>query len=173
MFKNEKVNEIFISICLFIIGLCIFIWADKVTSTFSFIVGFVLIGYSILNAITYFKNKETNPVSILSTVILFAMGLILILRPSIVSEIISFVVGIYILLSSLSNLNMTLNNKQNKKNYLNLILSIIGIFLGVLCILGKILVPDLILRYLGLLLMIYSVIDMLGIKSIRLINNKE
>lgn len=173
MFKNEKVNEIFISICLFIIGLCIFIWSDKVTSTFSFIVGFVLIGYSILNAITYFKNKETNPVSILSTVILFVMGLILILRPSIVSEIISFVVGIYILLSSLSNLNMTLNNKQNKKYHLNLTLSIIGIFLGVLCILGKILVPDLILRYLGLMLMIYSVIDMLGIKSIRLINNKE
>ena len=172
MFKNIRTNEIIVSIFLFIIGLCLFIWADKVTSTFSFIMGGILIGYSIVNGIVYFKNKETNTILILSTVLMFVMGLILILRPNIISEIISFVVGIYILLSSISNLNITLNNKQNKKYHLNLILSILGIILGVLCILGKILVPDLILRYLGLMLMIYSVIDILGIKSIKLIKNK-
>lgn len=173
MFKSIKINEIIISIFIFIIGLCIFIWADKVTNTFSLIIGAVLIAYSLLSGITYFKNKETNTMSILATVVLFVMGLILIIRPSIISEIISFIVGIYILLSSLSNLNITLNNKQSKKYHLNLVLSIVGIFLGILCILGKILIPDLILRYLGLMLMIYSIIDIIGIKSIKLIKNKE
>lgn len=171
MFKNVRLNEILVSICLFIIGLCIFLWADKVTNTFSFVIGGVLLGYSIINGITYFKNKETNTILILSTVLLLVMGLVLILRPSIISEIISFVVGIYILLSSISNLNIVLNNKHSKKYHLNLILSIIGIILGVLCILGKILVPNLMLRYLGLMLMIYSIIDILGIKSIKLIKN--
>ncbi len=169
MFKSIKINEILVSICLFILGLCIFIWADKVTNTISLFFGVILIIYSLFNGIIYFKNKENNVINILSTVILLVIGIILISRPSIISEIISFVVGIYILLSSLSKLNITLNNKQNNKYHLNLILSIVGILLGILCILGKILVPNLILRYLGLMLMIYSIIDIVGIKSIKFI----
>lgn len=169
MFKNIKSNDMIVSILLFIIGLSIFIWADKVTNTVSLILGGVLIGYCVLSGIAFFKNKETNAISILVTVVILVMGLILVIRPSIIGEIISFVVGIYILLSSLSNLNMTLNNKQSEKYNWNLALSIIGIVLGVLCILGKILIPNLILRYLGLMLMIYSVIDIMGIKSIKLI----
>lgn len=169
MYKNIKTNEIIVSIFLFIIGFCLFMWANVVTNTFSMIIGGILIGYSVVNGILYFKNKEKNTTSILAIITLFIISLILIIRPSIIGEIISFVIGIYILLSSLSNLNITLNNKQNKKYHLNLALSIIGIIIGVLCILGKILLPDLILRYLGLMLMIYSIIDIMGIKSIKII----
>ncbi len=169
MYKNKKINEIIVSIFIFLIGICLFIWADKVTNTFSIIIGGFLIAYSIINGMIYIKDKEKNNMTLLITVVLFVIGLILVIRPNIISEIISFVVGIYILLSSFLNLNTTLSNKQNKKYHLNLVLSIIGIILGILCILGKILVPNLILRYLGLMLMIYSIIDIIGIQSIKII----
>lgn len=169
MYKNKKINEIIVSIFIFLIGICLFIWADKVTNTFSIIIGGFLIAYSIINGMIYIKDKEKNNMTLLITVVLFVIGLILVIRPNIISEIISFVVGIYILLSSFLNLNTTLSNKQNKKYHLNLVLSVIGIILGILCILGKILVPNLILRYLGLMLMIYSIIDIIGIQSIKII----
>ena len=167
MFKSVKANEIAVSICLFIIGLCIFIWADKVTNLVSLILGSVLVAHSVLTGIEYFKCKEKNTMTIVSIVISLTFGIILISRPSIISEVISFVVGIYILLSSLSSLSLTLNSRKTKRYKFNLVLSIIGIVLGILCILGKVLIPDLILRYLGLMLMIFSIIDVLGIQSIK------
>ena len=163
MFKNVKANEVLISICLFAIGLCLLMWADKVTSTFSLILGLLLVLYAIYNGIVYFKSIEKNALVMLSAVIFLVIGIILISRPSIIGEIISFVAGIYILLSSISNLSITLNNKGHKNYNIGLILSIAGILLGVLCILGKIIIPDLILRYLGVMLMIYSVIDIVNL----------
>ena len=167
--KNNKRNEIIVSVLLFIIGTIIFIWANKVTNTISLIIGILLIVFGILRGVNFFISKNNNTISLLAAIIILVMGIVLILRPSIISEIISFVVGIYILLSSLSNLNITLNNKRSNNYHLNLILAIIGIILGILCILGKILIPDLILRYLGLMLMIYSVISAIGVKSIKFI----
>ena len=112
MFKSVKANEIAVSICLFIIGLCIFIWADKVTNLVSLILGSVLVAHSVLTGIEYFKCKEKNTMTIVSIVISLTFGIILISRPSIISEVISFVVGIYILLSSLSSLSLTLNSRK-------------------------------------------------------------
>jgi hypothetical protein len=43
-----------------------------------------------------------------------------------------------------------------------LILSIVGIVLGMLCIFGKIIIPDLMLQVFGIILIIFSIVDMTG-----------
>ncbi len=171
--KKIQVNGIVISICMFLLGVFLLLWADKVTNMVSLILGAILIAYGVLNGINYINNKEKDTINILSAVVLFVIGIILISRPSIISEVISFVVGLYIILSSISNLKIALNNKSHQNYHLGLVIAIGGILIGVLCVLGKLLIPDLILRFIGLMLIIFSIIDIIDSRLLPLKKIKE
>ena len=89
----------------------------------------------------------------------FVIGLILVIRPNIVSEIISFVIGIYILISGIIKLKITMDNKSSSKYKISLWLGIAEIVIGVLCILGKVLIPNIVLKFVGILLIIFGVVN--------------
>ncbi len=177
---KSRFSDIGLSVCIFVIGLCLLLWAEKVTNLVSQIFGTVLILYSIYQIILYVKSDIKKILILLYTILFLVIGIILVVRPTIVSEIISFVIGVYIILMSVKNIGLALEFKDSPNYKLGVCLGIAEIIIGILCVLGKMLIPNIVLRFIGLLLVIYGVINIIDAivvprkdKSIVVIEHKE
>ena len=170
--KKGTINEIVMNVFVLILGVCLLLWADKVTKIVSIGIGAVVIGYAISLFVTYFRNKEKKVVDnfqLVYAITLLVLGGILIFRVDFLKEAVSFIVGIYVLISSVNRLLETIQigKSLNTKFTSGLILSSIGIFLGIMCIVGKFLLPDIIIKYVGVLLIIYAIISIANLVMIR------
>ena len=166
--KKEVISELLMSFCVLILGVCLAIWADKVTTVVSILLGCVAIIYGGSALVNYFRNKErifNDNVEFIFGIIVLVIGGILIFKVDFLKELISFVIGIYILLTSILRLSETikLERMSNTKITSSIILSILGIVIGIMCITFKFLFPDIIVTYIGVLLIIYSVINIVNL----------
>ena len=165
--KEKKISNVILVMCILILGILLIIWADKITNIFSILLGILAIIYGIITFINYFKTKDKtfgNMLSFIYGIIILVMGFILVFRVDFLKELISFVVGIYIVLSSLFKLHeiLVLQKDSNIKLTSSIVITIILVFLGILCICGKFLIPDIIIRFIGIILVIYSVMFILN-----------
>ncbi len=166
--KNNKINEVLMYICILLLGVILIVWADKVTNTVSILLGILAIIYAASKIIYYFKNKErviADNLELIYAIIILVIGLVLIIKVNFLKELISFIIGIYILLSSIIKLseNINLGKSLNTKLTGPVILSILGILIGILCIAGKFILPNAIVIYIGIMLIVYSIISIISL----------
>lgn len=160
--KNKKISDVVLIICMLILGLLLIVWADKVTNIFSITLGILAIVYGIISFVNYFKIKDKtfgNMLTFVYGIFILVLGFILVFRVDFLKELISFIIGIYILLSSLLKLHevLLLQKNDNIKLTSSIVIVLIGVLLGILCILGKFLIPDMIVTFIGIILVIYSI----------------
>ena len=157
---------IYMNVVLLALGIALVIWADKVTSLISIIVGATFLVLAAYNLIAYLRveNRDMKEMpKLVSAIALGIAGGFLIIQNGLIKEVISIVVGIFLLIESIFRLQDALESKKSNPNYKNpLILSIVGIVLGMLCIFGKIIIPDLMLQVFGIILIVFSIVDMTG-----------
>ena len=157
---------IYMNVVLLALGIALVIWADKVTSLISIIIGATFLVLAAYNLIAYLRveNRDMKEMpKLVSAIALGIAGGFLIIQNGLIKEVISIVVGIFLLIESIFRLQDALESKKSNPNYKNpLILSIVGIVLGMLCIFGKIIIPDLMLQVFGIILIIFSIVDMTG-----------
>lgn len=170
--KKEVVSEILMSVCVLILGVCLTVWADKVTTLVSILLGVLAVIYGISALVSYFSNKEklfNDNLEFIFGIVVLVIGGVLIFKVDFLKELVSFIIGIYILLASSLRLVETikLGKSLNTKMTTSVVLSIIGIVLGIMCITFKFLFPDMIVKYIGILLIIYGVINVTNLLIIR------
>ena len=164
--KKEVISEILLNVCVFILGVCLTIWADKVTSLVSILLGSLAVIYGMVAFIGYFSNQDRvlyDRMQFVFGIVVLVIGGILIFKVDFLKELVSFVIGIYILLSSILKLYecISIGKKMNTKMTAAIVLSIIGIVIGIMCITFKFLVPDMVVKYIGILLIVYSIINII------------
>ena len=138
---KKKISDILLSLLLFIIGICLLFWSDEVIKAVSILLGSLFILYGVMTIIKYFKTEPRSVLLISIGIISIVIGIILLFRKNIITETISFIVGIFIIISSIGSLTNAI--EQKSKNYMiGIGLSVTGIIIGVLCVLGKILIPN-------------------------------
>ncbi len=159
-----KTKEIILSGVLIVLGISLIIYADKVTSALSIIIGVALIVMGLINAVSYFKETKSSASLILGTVEM-AIGIFLIVKSSFLKEFISFIIGVYILLSSIAKLveAIDIQKETGYSQKRSIILSAIGMGIAILCGIGKIIVPDMFLKLIGLLVLIYGIINIVNL----------
>lgn len=155
-----------INVILLALGICLLIWADKVTSLISIAIGALFLVYAVYNFIAWYRVENRNMgdnAKLITAIALGVSGAFLIIEKDFLKELISIVLGIFLLIESIFRLQDALNSKKFNPNYKNaLILAIIGVVCGALCIFGKIIVPDLVVQVIGVLLIVFAVSDMTG-----------
>lgn len=155
-----------INIILLALGICLVIWADKVTSLISVALGVLFLVYATYNFIAWYRVENRNMADnakLITAIALAVAGGFLIIEKDFLKELISIVLGVFLLIESIFRLQDALNSKKFNPNYKNsLILAIIGVVCGALCVFGKIIVPDLMVQILGVLLIIFAVSDTTG-----------
>ena len=151
--KKTIWSEVLMLICTLILGICLVMWADKVTTAISILLGCIAVFYGIAAFINYFGNQEK--------IMADRMQFIFIFKVDFLKELVSFIIGLYILFSSIIKLRecILLSKELKVKMTGALVLSILGIVIGIMCILGKFIVGDMIVKYIGIMLIIYSVIS--------------
>ena len=170
--KDKKVSEVVLAICLLVFGIFLIIWAERITKIVSIMLGIVGILYAVMMFVNYFKKNDTtfgNTLNSIYGIFILVIGCILIFRVNFLKELISFIVGIYIVLTSTLKLHeiLTLQKKDNVNMKKPLIITLVLILLGLLCILGKFLIPDLMVRVMGVILVIYSIMMIVNAKMVK------
>ena len=164
--KQDKKREVASAVVLFFVGILLFIYADKILDWISVIFGALCIAYSVITLLSHIsaKPKDRREASIFLIVLAAAAGIVLISKSTFVREMISFVVGIYIILTSALQLSAILDFKRVTGIKLkSIVLPVIGIIIGALCVSGDFLIPDALIQYTGILLSIYSIIDIVSL----------
>ena len=170
--KKEFLTETLMLVCTLILGVCLTVWADKVTTLVSILLGSLAVLYGIAAFINYFGNQEKimhDRMQFIFGIVVLVIGFVLIFKVDFLKELVSFIIGIYIVLSSVLKLKecLDIKRKLNVKITGALVLSILGIVIGVMCIIGKFIISDMIVKYIGIMLIIYSVISFIELVMIK------
>lgn len=163
--KTSKTNLAlsFGDVVMLVLGVCLLIWADKVTSFISIAFGVLMLIYAAYTIIDCLRTKQNSSSKIITAIALCIAGLFLIIQNSFLKELVSAIIGIFIVIIGIVKLQNAIHSKPYNPKYLTpLILALIEILCGVLCITGRFIVPDLILQFLGVLLIISSLSDIIG-----------
>ena len=165
-------SEFIMYVCIFILWLCLTLWADKVKNLVSIVLGCLALLYAIGGFISFFKMKErktSDNLQLVYAITMLVIGGILIFKVDFLKELVSFIIGIYILLSSIIKLldSLELGKTLNAKLTGPIVLSCVGLFIGIMCIAGRFLFPDIIITYVGILLLIYSIISIVNLIILR------
>lgn len=150
------------SILFFILGAILFTSADKVINTASKIIGIILAIVGIFSIIIYFiqnRNKQGNSGNLIFGLVTLILAFIFIFCSSIVERAIRFIIGAWILFTGIMRLiNVLSMNKKNVKFYELLIVALVLIGIGIYTIV----VGDVILTSVGLIMMIYAAVEIVG-----------
>jgi len=164
--------EVLMLVCTLILGTCLFIWADKVTTLVSILLGCIAVIYGIAAFINYFNNDDriiNDRMQFIFGIVILVIGFILIFKVDFLKELVSFIIGIYILLSSIIKLRDCIKFSKELKTKMTgaLVLSILGIIIGIMCIVGKFVISDMIVKYIGVMVIIYSIISFIELLLVK------
>ena len=150
------------AIIFFIVGGILFWYNDEIISTLSKIAGIVLAVSGIIEIVVYAINKKKQIdylAPVIRGIIFIGLSILFFFGASIINQAVRFVVGAWILFSGINRLIQALAiNKLSRKFLPLLIVAIILIAIGVYTIVYG----DVIISTIGILMMIYSAIDIIG-----------
>ena len=151
------------SIIFVIIGAILFSNADRVIEIISIAIGLILATTGIISLVIYYfklkKNNHSETGSLTLGIITIILAIIFIFFSSLVEQFIRFIIGGWILFSGIIRLiNALSSGKRNTTFIPLLIVSALLILVGIYTIV----VGDVILSTIGLIMMIYAVIEIIG-----------
>lgn len=170
-FKKIFRMSILTSIFFIIIGLFLILKPETTITTISYVLGAIILVSGVVFLIKYFSNKEYGIFSgdliygVMSTII----GLLLILHPTAIAKIIPFILGIWIIISSVTKIQYSLQ----LKSYHNQAWIPTMVIAGIMFIWGLLLLFDpfetamAITQIIGIFILIYAVLDLIEVIIIK------
>lgn len=161
--SNINIMSLISSIIFFILGAVIFTKPEIIILFISYVFGGIFIIVGIFKCIkNYLDIKKDNNISskeMIVGIILTIIGLILIILAGVIEALVRLIIGGWILFSGINRLINSLQlPKKNNKFIPYLILSLLIIGIGLYTILES----NLAFKTIGIVLMIYSVIEIIG-----------
>ena len=164
MEKTDKTAFSKFSAIFFIFfGALIFADPNKVIALASTILGILLICagvyYLIKNYYATKENSDNSPTDLILGIVTMILGLLFIILAGTIGTIIQYILGAWILFSGIERLITAVQEKRNTNSFIaQLIVAILLIFVGLYTIFKA----NLTLKVIGLIMMIYGVIEVIG-----------
>ena len=159
----SEVISLIYSIIFFILGAIIFTKPEVIILFISYVIGgiFTIIGlFKCIN--NYLDIKKDNSISskeMIAGILLIIIGLVFISLAGVIEALVRLVIGGWILFTGINRLINSLTIKiKNKKFIVRLVLSLLLIGVGLYTILES----NLAFKTIGLVLMVYSFLEILG-----------
>ena len=157
---NEKNTNtsLFSAIVIFIVGALIFTNPEAVVKFASYVIGALFLIYGLYMIYNYSKSKQN--LSLVSAVLSFIVAIVFIFLAGVIEHALRYLIGAWILFNGVTKLvaTLTYNDRKDNRFVTNLIISILLIILGFYIIL----VSNLVLSTIGILIMIYAGIEIVG-----------
>lgn len=161
-FNNYSVIMLVISILFFILGAVMYTKPEFIVLVFSYVMGglIILFGiyYCIKNYVEIKNNKETSSKDMIVGITLVVVGLIFIFLANVIEALVRLIIGGYILFIGITRFVNSLYMKKDTRFFVSLGLSLLLIAGGLYTILEA----NLAFQTIGIVIMAYSVIEIIG-----------
>ena len=157
--KKDK-SSIIMSIVLLIVGICLFINPAEMVKFITYIIGVIFVIFGTIKLYDYYKQKDTiSNMQLTIGIAAIVIGIITMFCNGIIEFAIRLVMGGYILANGINKLIVALNSKTYNDKWIGLlVIAAILIISGLYIILKS----NIVLSTIGLVLIIYSAIDIIS-----------
>lgn len=157
--KKDK-SSIFTSIVFLILGILLYTNANEMVRFITYIVGITFAVFGSIKLYNYYKFKDNvSNINLTLGILSIIIGIIVMFCNDIIEQAIRIIMGGFIIASGINKVIVSINSKTYNKNWIGLL--IIGLIL-IGCGLYTILKANLILQAIGIVLIIYSSIDIIS-----------
>lgn len=162
--KIKETKKSLISSILFLIfGALIFAYPNQVVTTASIIFGAILLFYGIVMVIkNYYETKNdsnTTSTTLMFGILLIIIGLLFIILSNVVSQIIQYVLGAWILFTGIERLMIALSlGKDNNSFITQIIIASLLLIAGLYTILRG----HLEIQIIGIVMIVYAILEIIG-----------
>ncbi|MBP3921182.1 MAG: DUF308 domain-containing protein [Bacilli bacterium] len=154
--KKDK-SSIFTSILFLILGILLVINPSEMVKFITYIIGVIFCIFGSIKLFSYYKFKnEVSNMNLTLGITAIIIGIIIMFCGNVIEFAIRIIIGGYILASGINKLIVALNSKNYNNKWIGLL--IISILL-IICGLYIILKSNIIISTIGIILIIYSSID--------------
>ena len=166
------------SVTLLIISLFLFFETEATIITISYIIGSILIAIGTITIIKYINNLKSsirNELDIIYGIGMAILGIIVISNPKGLASIIPFVLGIIMIITSATKLQISLDimKKNEGKMTTSTILLLITCICGVVLIFNPFSGAKILAKIIGIIILIYAILDIVSTFKIQKIIKKR
>ena len=164
LLKRIKANALFSAILYILLGLVLLLWPERSTSALCLLLGAVLVLCGLSDIFKFLRNRDGTLYSaahLLTGVILAAVGVWLMARPTLIAVIIPRIIGVLICFHGISNLGgaLTLRKNQSARWGAAASLGTVTLALGLLLVLAPFEAFTTVVRIIGAVLIYDGVSD--------------
>ena len=171
LFKRTTTSIILSSIVAFIIGLIMAVAPGISLQTIGIIAGIYIIAHGVvLITLAFAANNFYVPFyGVMSGILSIILGIVLVAMPNVLSTVFAIALGIWIILSSVNIISISITVKETLSNwYLLLLLGIVDLLAGIIILFNPFATSISVVVLGGIVIMVHSVvnvIDMIIIKK--------
>lgn len=168
LLKEIKADILLSAVVCVVIGVVVMIWPEKTTLLLCRALALVLLVMGAANAFTYLADREASRFGLASGVVVFALGALIMIRPSLVARMIPIVVGIIFVMHGMEDMQLAMEGKSygDKSWWISSLFSSATIVLGILLIWKSFSVAMGVTWFLGLMLVFDGVSDLIIVAKV-------
>lgn len=168
--NKYSTNSILISVLLIILSMFLIFNPTMSLNVIVVIIGIILTVNGIVHTVSYFsssKELKMFSVELAIGVISLLVGLVFVFNPSVVQEFLAFIIGAWIILKSITSIQLALNMREaTNKWFITLILAVFTFILGIILIL-KPFATSVLISACGVMLLISEVANIIEVATIK------
>ena len=162
LLKDIKWSLILASLLFLFLGIALLIWPHTSNLILCYIVAAVLTAYGLFNIVAYFGKERGSLIGLIVGVICAAFGVYALVQPTRISDIISIILGVAVLVDGTMSLrrDFELRERGFVRWWLPFGLDVLILILGAIVIFNPGLFAELLLQIVGVILIYESVSDL-------------
>lgn len=165
------------TLVMLLFGILLFIFPETVIKSVAIAMGVIFIMIGVIPIINYFRFRATGfttTFSFLLGIFCIVAGLILLMNENILGTIIPILTGVWMIINSINRISISMDLRDDKIPFwvITFIYAILTLVAGVLLILDPVNGGKLVTKTIGIIICVYSALDVIDLILIRIKSKK-
>lgn len=161
------------TLVMLLFGILLFIFPETVIKSVAIAMGVIFIMIGVIPIINYFRFRATGfttTFSFLLGIFCIVAGLILLMNENILGTIIPILTGVWMIINSINRISISMDLRDDKITFwvITFIYAILTLVAGVLLILDPVNGGKLVTKTIGIIICVYSALDVIDLILIRI-----
>ncbi len=161
------------TLVMLLFGILLFIFPETVIKSVAIAMGVIFIMIGVIPIINYFRFRATGfttTFSFLLGIFCIVAGLILLMNENILGTIIPILTGVWMIINSINRISISMDLRDDKIPFwvITFIYAILTLVAGVLLILDPVNGGKLVTKTIGIIICVYSTLDVIDLILIRI-----
>lgn len=153
-----KADFLMSSIMCIILGIVLVVWKDGVLDIIGTVLSIALIAVGVVYLSTYFLHIVSNGLSAFMGILVLAIGLWFIIRPSFVLSLIPITIGVVLIYHSIRTIIESINAKKYGYGRWNIgiVIAVISLIFGIMCVVDAFGMMEKAIMLVGIILILHG-----------------